>query len=93
MNGRIPNDGSAAVDAHFVPNRNLKIPIFVIAGAPDITRKTVINSTNAIEKRPKIRKIVWNILSMPFCLLSRDCNLTTESIIFSFVCQGLGIRR
>ena len=38
INGRIPYSGSAAVEAHFVPNRNFMIPIFLIAGIPDITR-------------------------------------------------------
>ena len=36
----MPNSGSAAVDAHFVPNRNLNRPILWIAGTPETTMYT-----------------------------------------------------
>ncbi len=38
MNGRIPYSGSAAVDAHLLPNRKSASPISRIAGMPEITR-------------------------------------------------------
>ena len=57
MNGRIPNFGSDAVDAQTVPKRNLKIPIFPIAGTPDTTRNSVINRTKATDSIPQMKKI------------------------------------
>ena len=38
MNGRMPNFGSAAVEAHSVPNRKSTMPISPMAGRPAITR-------------------------------------------------------
>ena len=69
MKGSMPNCGSAAVDAHFVPNRKSMIPISLMAGMPAITRYTVISSTQAMVTSPRIRKI----------------NFTTDSILCLFI--------
>ena len=45
MKGRMPNSGSAAVDAHLVPNRNLNRPILWIAGTPETTMYTEMSTT------------------------------------------------
>lgn len=89
MNGRIPNDGFAAVDAHFVPNMNLKSPIFVIAGTPEMIRKIDMKSTKAIENSPKIRNTEWKIVSIPFCFFSR---LLCKATVLSIVSPCVGVR-
>ena len=38
IKGNIPNFGSAAVEAHSLPNRNFTSPISLMAGIPEIIR-------------------------------------------------------
>ena len=56
MKGRIPNFGSAAVDAHVFPKRNGMSPISAIAGTPEIIRYRVISSTQLTVTSPNSRK-------------------------------------
>ena len=53
MNGRMPYDGSAAVDAHVLPNRNGTSPIFRMAGMPETIRYTLMSSTHPTVMRPR----------------------------------------
>ena len=46
----MPNSGSAAVDAHFVPKRNLKIPILWIAGTPETPMYNEMSTTQHTAK-------------------------------------------
>ena len=61
--GRIPYRGSAAAGSQTLPNRKSHRPISTIAGMPEITRYTVISSTQATVTRPKIKKMPCTIFS------------------------------
>ena len=50
IKGMIPNFGSLAVDAHWVPKMKSTKPICPIAGIPDITRYKQITATKTIFK-------------------------------------------
>ncbi len=51
--GRMPNSGWAAVEAHFVPNRNWNRPILWMAGTPEITMYTEISTTQPTASIPQ----------------------------------------
>ena len=53
MNGRMPNFGSAAVEAQTVPKRKSVMPILPMAGTPETIRKAEMKMTKAIERMPK----------------------------------------
>ena len=53
----MPNSGSAAVDAHFVPKRNLKMPILWIAGTPETTMYTEMSTTQHTASIPHRKKM------------------------------------
>ena len=55
MNGKMPYDGSAAVEAHVLPNRNGTSPIFRMAGMPETIRYTLMSSTHPTVIRPRSR--------------------------------------
>ena len=53
----MPNNGSAAVDAHLVPSRNLKKLILWMAGTPEMTMYTVISTTQPTASIPHKKKM------------------------------------
>ena len=57
MKGRMPNSGWAAVEAHFVPNRNWNRPILWMAGTPEITMYTEISTTQPTASIPHRKKM------------------------------------
>ena len=63
IKGRMPNLGSAAVEAHSLPNRNFTSPISLMAGMPEIIRYTVMSSTHPTVISPSRRKMPWTTFS------------------------------
>ena len=63
INGRIPNLGFSAVDAHSFPDRNSINPISLMAGNPEIIRYTVMTNTQAMVITPQSKKTPCIILS------------------------------
>jgi hypothetical protein len=59
IKGRMPKDGSFAVDSQVSPNRKSSRPICRMAGMPDRIRYTVISRTQPTVTSPKRRKIPW----------------------------------
>lgn len=52
------------MDAHVVPNKKSNIPIFSIAGKPDIKRNTVITKTKNTAKKPQSVKMIFIVFSI-----------------------------
>ena len=81
----MPKDGSDAVGAQVFPSKNAFRPICRMAGMPEITRYTLINSTNATEITPQIRKIAFMLRSnivfpCKLLLLSRKKRLPGQAL-------------
>ena len=69
INGRMPNLGSAAVEAHTFPNKKFHSPISRIAGMPETTRYPLISSTHPTVISPSRKKITWTINSPVFFIV------------------------
>ena len=63
MNGKMPNFGSAAVEAHSVPNRKFARPISRMAGRPAMTRYAVMSTTAAMLTAPQKKNTPFITLS------------------------------
>lgn len=68
MNGNIPYDAGAAVDAHFVLKKKSVKPISFIAGKPLIIRNTVISTTKPITRKPHTVNINLTDFSTAFAV-------------------------
>ena len=73
MKGRMPYWGWAAVESHTGPKRKAVRPICRMAGMPEITRYTVISSTQPTVTSPRIRKMPWMMCSSS-CLSRLMCH-------------------
>ena len=56
MKGRMPYFGSAAVEAHSVPNRKRNRPIFRMAGTPEALMYTEMSTTQPTARMPQRKK-------------------------------------
>ena len=63
IKGRMPNFGSAAVEAHSVPSRNRNRPILWMAGTPERTMYTVMSTTQPTASMPHRKKMKFIIAS------------------------------
>ena len=63
MKGRMPNFGSAAVEAHSVPSRNLNRPILRMAGTPEMIMYTVMSTTQPTASIPHRKKMKFITVS------------------------------
>ena len=67
--GSIPNDGGMSDGDHSVPNKNLKMPILLIAGIPPEKRNTQMKSTDTIEVAAAIMKKYLATASFICCFI------------------------
>ena len=63
IKGRMPNFGSAAVEAHSVSSRNRNRPILWMAGTPERTMYTVMSTTQPTASMPHRKKMKFIIAS------------------------------